>query len=65
MSSLIMSCLGIDNSDLFFSDKVNLYHVGDSMPFANLVVKDGKVSLRVNSGEAFERASNVFLGYYG
>lgn len=64
MHSQILSVLEIDTTTLFFSDRLNLYHNGDAAPFANLVFKDGKASLRVNSGETFNKASSVFLGYY-
>lgn len=64
MNSLILSVLGIDASTCHFNNEINLYHLGDEEPFANLRVKNGVTSLRVNSGEICDHASNVILGRY-
>lgn len=63
MQSMILSVLGVEPSVYYF-DQFNLYHNGDERPFANLFLKDGEVTLRVNSGETCEKASKVNLGRY-
>jgi hypothetical protein len=62
--SIILSVLGINTSTVFYINKMNLYHIGDEEPFANLIYKDGHASLRVNSGETFKHASNLNMGRY-
>lgn len=64
MHSLILSVLGLDSPDFCFNDKANLYHKGDLKPFANLFMKNGCATLRVNSGEIETHASSIDLGRY-
>jgi len=63
--SMILSTLGIEPSTLYFHDRMNLYHTGDKIPFANVLIRDGHYCLRVGGGEKYDRASNVSLGKYG
>lgn len=63
MHSRILSTLGLEPSVYFF-DQFNLFHNGDERPFANLFLKNGGVTLRVNSGEICHPASSVNLGRY-
>lgn len=64
MHSLILSVLGLDSPEFFIRDKANLYHIGDSKPFANLFMKNGHATLRVNSGESLTLATSLNLGRY-
>lgn len=64
MSSAILDFFGINTDTLFFTSKMNLYHSGDTFPFANIVIEDGVTRLKVNTGETLPFAASVNVGRY-
>lgn len=62
--SVILSLLGIESDRFFYHDKVNLFHSGDNEPFAVVEYKDGKASIKVNSGEVYKDSAKIELGKY-